>query len=56
MNREAIAYLLIGLIILAMAAAIAWKIYHSRDRALGRRRGRDRARRERKSDEDGKRP
>jgi hypothetical protein len=56
MNREAIAYLLIGLIILAMAAAIACKIYHARAGALGRRRGRDRARRERKSDEDGKRP
>ena len=56
MSRGAIAYLLIGLIILAMAAAIAWKMYHSRDRALDRRRSRDRARRERKSDEEGTRP
>ena len=50
MNRQAIAYLLIGLIVLAMAAAIAWKVYHSRDRAIGRQRSRDRARRERRAD------
>lgn len=36
MSREAIAYLLIAVIVLALAAVIAWKLYDSRDRRLAR--------------------
>jgi hypothetical protein len=51
MSRLAIAWLLIGLMLLALAAAVAWKVYHSRNRVLDRQRSRDKARGERRIDE-----
>ncbi len=47
MDRRQIAYLLIALIAVAAAAAIAWKLYHSRERVLKRQRRAVRTRRER---------
>lgn len=48
MSRQAIAYFLIGLIALALAATIAWKAYYSRDRTIDRQRRRELARWERR--------
>jgi len=46
MNQKAIAYLLIGVMVLALAAIVAWRVYHSRDRMVGRQRRREKAHRE----------
>lgn len=55
MSRQGIAYLMIVVLALALAAIVAWRVYHSRDRVLGRRRNRERAFRKagRRSFEDG---
>lgn len=46
MSRQGIAYLLIALMVLALAAIVWWRVYHSRDRKLGRQGNRARAVRE----------
>ena len=51
MSRETIAWLLIGLMVVARAAAIAWRVYYARDRVIDRQRGRERASRERRAPE-----
>ena len=45
MSRQEIAYLLIALIVAALAAVIAWRVYSSRDRVIGRQRNRELTRR-----------
>ena len=44
MDRHLIAYLLIALILGAIAARIAWNMHNSRDRVIGRRRRREEGR------------
>ena len=51
MDRRLIAYLLIFLTILGLAAAIARARYYSRERTIDRRKRRDQARRDRRTGE-----
>ena len=45
MSRERIAYLLIALLVAALAAVVAWRVYWARDKVIGRQRNRESARR-----------
>lgn len=45
MSRQGIAYLLIALMAAVLAAVIAWRVYSSRDRVIGRQRNRELTRR-----------
>ena len=53
MSRQGIAYLLIALIVGALAAVIAWRVYSSRERVIGRQRNRETARRKARASGDG---
>jgi hypothetical protein len=46
MDRHLIAYLILVVLAVAMSGAVAWRLYHSRDRVIERRRSRERAFRE----------
>jgi hypothetical protein len=48
MDRYLMAYLILGLMAAGMAAFVAWRLYHSRDRKMERRRSREQAYRKRR--------